>query len=264
MLRALYTAATGSQAQQFNIDVVANNVANVNTAGYKKSRAEFEDLLSQTYRPAGTVGDQGTTSPVGVQVGLGVRVSATQKIFLPGSIAQTGNPLDLALQGDGFFQVQLDSGEIGYTRDGTFKRDANGTLVTSDGYPVQPNITIPADTTEISIGLNGMVSVRQAGSPAVLNQVGQIQLARFANPAGLESIGRNLFQVTPASGDPTTGTAGQGDFSGTTITQGFIEGSNVQIVEELINLITAQRAFEANSKVIQASDEILQMSNNTV
>jgi flagellar basal-body rod protein FlgG len=263
MLRALYTAATGSQSQQFNIDIIANNVANVNTTGYKKARAEFEDLLSQTYSAAGSIGAQGTTDPVGIQVGLGVQVSATQRIFLPGSIQQTGNPLDMAIQGDGFFQVQTDSGLLAYTRDGGFKRDANGTLVTSDGYPVQPNITIPSDATEIVIGINGTVSVRQSGSNT-LNQVGQLQLARFSNPAGLESIGRNLFQETPASGSPVQGTAGQGDFAKTTINQGFVEGSNVQIVEELINLITAQRAFEANSKVIQASDELLKTANNTV
>lgn len=263
MLRALYTAATGSQTQQFNIDVIANNVANVNTTGYKKARAEFQDLLSQTYQAAGAINDQGTTDPVGIQVGLGVQVSATQRVFLPGSISQTGNPLDLAIQGDGFFTVLTDSGENAYTRDGNFKKDANGTLVTSDGYPVQPNVTIPADATDISIGLNGAVFVRQAGS-ATLTQVGQLQLARFSNPAGLESIGRNLFQETPASGTAVQGTAGQGEFSKTTITQGFLEGSNVQIVEELINLITAQRAFEANSNVIKAADEILQTSNNTV
>ncbi len=263
MLRALYTAATGSQTQQFNIDVIANNVANVNTTGYKKSRAEFQDLLSQTYQSPGTIGDQGTTDPVGIQVGLGVIVSATQRVFLPGSLAQTGNPLDMAIQGDGFFQVLTDSGQIAYTRDGTFKRDANGTLVTSDGLPLQPNITIPNDATEIIISKNGQVSVRQAGSQD-LNPVGQIQLVRFANPAGLESIGRNLYQETPASGQPIQGTAGQGEFAKTTIDQGFVEGSNVQVVEELINLISAQRAFEANSKVIKAADEILQISNNTV
>ena len=263
MLRALYTAASGSKSQQFNIDVIANNVANVNTTGYKKSRAEFQDLLSQTYSAPGTIGDQGTTDPVGVQVGLGVAVSATQRVFLPGSLAQTGNPLDLAIQGDGFFQVTTDNGDVAYTRDGTFKRDANGTMVTSDGYPVQPTISIPQDATEIVISINGTVSVRQAGSPT-LTQVGQLQLARFSNPVGLESIGRNLYSETPASGTATVGTAGQGDLGKTTISQGFLEGSNVQVVEELINLITAQRAFEANSKVIKASDEILQMSNNTV
>ena len=263
MLRALYTAATGSQSQQFNIDVIANNVANVNTTGYKKSRAEFQDLLSQTYSAPGAIGDQGTTDPVGVQVGLGVKVSATQRVFLPGSIVQTGNPLDLAIQGEGFFQVQTDSGEVAYTRDGTFKRDANGTVVTSDGLPLQPGITIPNDTTEIIVGQNGTVSIRQAGS-AQLNQVGQLQLVRFANPAGMESTGRNLFSATPASGDPIQVTAGQGDFAKTTINQGFLENSNVQIVEELINLITAQRAFEANSNVIKASNEVLQITNNTI
>lgn len=263
MLRSLYTAATGSQTQQFNIDIIANNVANVNTTGYKKARAEFQDLISQTYRAAGSIGDQGTIDPVGIQVGLGTKVSATQRVFLPGSIMQTGNPLDMAIQGEGFFQVLLDSGEVAYSRDGNFKHDANGTVVTSDGYPLQPNITVPNDTTEIVIGLNGTVSVRQAGQTD-LTQVGQIQLARFSNPAGLESIGRNLFQLTPASGPAIQGTAGQGEFAKTTINQGFLEGSNVQIVEELINLITAQRAFEANSKVIQASDEVLKVSNNTV
>lgn len=263
MLRALYTAATGAESQQFNMDVVANNIANVNTTGFKKVRAEFQDLLSQTYSSPGSVSAQGTTDPVGVQVGMGTVVSATQRVFLPGSTIQTGNSLDLAIQGDGFFQVQLDSGEIGYTRDGTFKRDASGQMVTSDGYILQPAITIPSDTSEILINLNGVVSVRQAGSSDV-NQVGQIQMARFANPAGLEAIGRNLFVETPASGTPSQGTAGQSEFARTTINQGFLENSNVQIVEELINLITAQRAFEANSNVMKSADQILQSVNNIV
>lgn len=263
MMRALYTAATGAQAQQFNIDVIANNVANVNTSGYKKVRAEFQDLLSQTFQAAGALTAQGTYDPVGVQVGLGVGVSATQRIQLAGSVVQTGNPLDLAIQGDGFFQILQPSGQIAYARDGTFKRDANGQLVTSDGYLLQPNIAVPNDATEIIVALDGTVFVRQSGSQQ-LNQVGQIQMVKFANPAGLESIGRNLFVNTPGSGDPVQGTAGQGEFGSTTINQGFLENSNVQIVEELISLISAQRAFEANSNVMQASDEILSNVNNVV
>lgn len=263
MLRALYTAASGAESQQFNIDVISNNVANVNTTGYKKVRAEFQDLLSQTLSVAGAQGDQGTIDPTAVQVGLGVKVAATQRVFSAGSMVQTGNPLDVTLQGDGFFQVTLDNGEIGYTRDGGFKRDANGQLVTTDGYPVQPAITIPQDTTEIVIGINGAISVRQAGS-SDLQQVGQLQLARFSNPAGLDSVGRNIYMQTAASGNAVQGTAGQGDFGRSTVNQGFLENSNVQIVEELINLITAQRAFEANSKVMKAGDEMLQTVNNIV
>lgn len=263
MLRALYTAATGAMTQQFHIDVTANNVSNVNTTGFKKVRAEFQDLISQTFNAPGSIGEQGTTDPVGVQVGLGTVVSATQRVFLPGSVVQTGNPLDLAIQGEGFFQVQLDNGDIAYTKDGTWKRDANGQVVTSDGYPMTPNITIPSDTTEIVVALNGTVSVRQAGS-VNLNQVGQIQLTRFANPTGLESIGRNLFIETPGSGTPIQGIAGQGEFAKTTINQGYLENSNVQIVEELINLIAAQRAFEANTNVMRAGNEILGAVNNIV
>lgn len=263
MLRALYTAATGAQSQQFNIDVIANNVSNVNTTGYKKTRAEFQDLLSQTLAAAGSQGAQGTIDPTGVQVGLGVKVAATQRVFATGSMQQTGNPLDMAIQGDGFFQVLMDNGETGYTRDGTFKRDANGQMVTSDGYPIQPAISIPQDATEVVIGVDGNISVRQAGNIQLQN-IGQVQLARFANPAGLESVGRNIFMETPASGVATQGVAGQGDFGRTSINQGFVENANVQIVEELINLITAQRAFEANSKVMRAGDEMLQAVNNIV
>lgn len=261
MLRAMFTAATGARSQQLNIDVISNNVANVNTAGYKKVRAEFQDLLSQTFRSPGVIGDQGTTLPVGIQVGLGVRTAATQRIFLPGSVYETGNPLDVAIEGDAFFKIQLDNGEFAYTRDGTFKRDANGQLVTSDGFVVQPAITIPSDTAEISISKNGTVSVRTSGQTQ-LSEVGQLQLVKFANPAGLVSIGHNLYQESPATGNPIEGTAGQGDFASVLISQGFIENSNVQIVEELINLIAAQRAFEANSNVIKTSDEVLQRVNN--
>lgn len=261
MLRALHTAATGARSQQLNIDVISNNVANVNTAGYKKVRAEFQDLISQNFRSPGTLGDQGTTLPVGIQVGLGVRTAATQRIFLPGSTYETGNPLDMSVEGDGFFQVQMDNGQFGYTRDGSFKRDANGQMVTADGYIVQPGVTIPSDAAEIAISKNGTVSVRNAGT-TTLSNLGQVTLTKFANPAGLVSIGHNLFQDTPASGDPIQGVAGQGDFASSIINQGFVEGSNVQIVEELINLISAQRAFEANSNVIKAADELLQKVNN--
>lgn len=263
MLRAMFTAATGARSQQLNIDVTANNVANVNTTGFKKARAEFQNLLSQTFRSPGVVGDQGTTLPSGIQVGLGVRTVATQNIFLPGSVVETGNPLDLSVEGDGFFKIQLDNGEFAYTRDGSFKRDANGQLVTSDGFIVQPSLTIPSNAAEISVAKNGTISVRIAGS-STLNQVGQLQMVKFANPAGMVSIGHNLFQDSPATGNAIEGVAGQGDFGSTMINQGFLESSNVQIVEELINLITAQRAFEANSNVIKASNEVLQKTNNIV
>jgi len=257
----MYTAATGARSQQLNIDVIANNVANVNTTAYKKARAEFQDLLSQTFRSPGTVGDQGTTLPVGIQVGMGVRTAATQRIFTPGSIQETGNPLDVAIDGEGFFKVQLDNGDFAYTRDGNLKRDANGQVVTSDGYIIQPAITIPADASEIAIAKNGTISVKQAGA-TTLSEVGQLTMVKFSNPAGLLSMGHNLYQQSPASGDPVEGVAGQGDFGATMVTQGFTESSNVQIVEEMINMISAQRAFEANSNVIKSANEVLQKVNN--
>ncbi|MCS6266915.1 MAG: flagellar basal-body rod protein FlgG [Vampirovibrio sp.] len=262
MLRALYTAATGATTQQFHMDVIANNVANVNTVGYKKSRGEFQDLINQTLSSAGSLGTQGTRDPIGVQVGLGAKVSATQRDFITGPIMQTANPLDLAVQGEGFFQVQLDSGETAYTRDGSFKRDANGAIVTSDGYPLIPNLTIPQDTAEILINPAGTVSVKNGQGD--IQELGQIQIARFANTAGMEAMGKNLYLRTPASGDPIVGTAGQGEFGRTTVGQGFLENSNVQIVEELINLITAQRAFEANSNVMKAGDQMLTTVNRIV
>lgn len=261
MLRAMFTAATGALSQQLNIDVISNNIANVNTTAYKKVRAEFQDLLSQTLNSPGAASNQGTTIPVGIQVGLGVRPSATNQSFLQGSQVQTGNPLDISIDGDGFLKVQLDNGEIAYTRDGNLKSDANGQLVTSNGYVVQPAITIPSNATQIIVTKNGTISVRTAGSDA-LGQVGQLTLVKFANPAGLDRIGNNLYKQTPATGDPSEGLAGTGDLAATTIGQGFLESSNVQIVEELINLIQAQRAFEANSKVIRASDELLRNTTN--
>ncbi len=261
MLRALYTAASGAETQQLNIDVISNNVANVNTTGYKKVRAEFQDLISQNLQSPGVIGDQGTTMPVGIQVGLGVQTSATQRVFLPGSLHETGNSLDVAIEGEGFFQIQLDNGEYAYTRDGSFKRDANGQLVTSDGFIVQPAITIPNDAAEVTIANNGTIFVRTAGTTD-LTQVGQLTLIKFANPAGLVAMGHNLFKESPASGAPVQGVASQGDFASTLINQGFLEGANVQIVEELINLITAQRAFEANTNVIKTCDQVLQRVTN--
>jgi flagellar basal-body rod protein FlgG len=261
MLRSLSTAATGMLAQQTNIDVISNNLANVNTTGFKKSRAEFQDLLSQTIRAPGAQVAQGTYQPSGIQIGLGVKNSAVQRINTAGVMMQTDNPLNVAIQGEGYYQIQLDDGTLAYTRDGNFKMDANGQLVTSDGFQLQPQISIPEDATQVIITNGGKVTVQQPGS-AELTEVGTIELVRFANPSGLQSIGKNLLIETGASGTPIQGIANQEGFG--SIEQGFVEGSNVQVVEELINLITAQRAFEANSNVIRASDEALKTANRMV
>ena len=261
MLRSLSTAATGMIAQQVNIDVISNNLANVNTTGYKKNRAEFQDLLSQTIRAPGAQVAQGTYQPTGIQVGLGVKNSAIQRVNTQGVMQSTDNPLCVAIQGEGFFQIQMDDGTVAYTRDGSFKMDANGQLVTSDGYQLQPQISIPQDATSVSITSGGKVTVKQPGS-AEMTEIGTMELVRFPNPAGLLSLGKNLYQETSASGTPVQGTANQEGFG--SIEQGFLEGSNVQVVEEMINLITAQRAFEANSNVIRASDQALQTVNRMV
>lgn len=258
MLRALTTAATGMIAQQLNIDVIANNLANVNTTGYKRSNVEFQDLLSQTIKAPGAIGSQGTTQPVGIQVGLGTRTSATQKDFTEGVIKSTGGKLDIALEGDGFLQVQMDDGTTAYTRDGSLKMDATGQLVTSDGFIVQPQISIPANATEISITAEGKISITAAGTTGQ-QEIGQLQLAKFPNPAGLLSIGKNLYTETSASGNAQQGAANQGGYG--SIQQGFLEGSNVQVVEELINLIQAERAFESNSKIIKSADTLLRTVN---
>lgn len=258
MLRALTTAATGLMAQQVNIDVIANNMANANTTGYKKVRAEFQDLLSQTIKAPGAQIFQGTNQPVGIQIGLGTKTSATVRQFDAGALRQTGGELDIAIEGDGFFQVMMDDGTIAYTRDGSFKIDSNGQLTTSDGSIVQPQVTIPADAQEITITPDGRVSVRTAGQNTQ-TEISSLTLVKFANPAGLTAIGKNLYQETSASGAPIEGPPGQEGMG--TIQQGFLEGSNVQIIEEMINLIQAQRSFEANSKLITASDQILQMTN---
>ncbi len=258
MLRSLSTAATGMLAQQLNIDVISNNLANVNTSGYKKVRAEFQDLLSQTIKPAGAQIFQGTTQPVGIQIGLGTKPSATMKEFSEGVLKTTGGTFDLAIEGDGFFQVLLDDGSTAYTRDGSFKVDSNGQLTTSDGLIVQPQVAIPIDATEVAVTPDGRVSVLVAGEPAQ-TEIGALTLTKFPNPSGLSSIGKNLYTETSASGNPIESQPGQDGLG--SIQQGFLEGSNVHVVEELINLIQAERAFESNSKLISSSNNLLQILN---
>ena len=258
MLRALYISATGMEAQQLNIDIISNNLANVNTAGFKKSRGDFQDLLYQTVRMAGAPSGAGTQVPAGIQIGSGVRPATVQKIFTQGDFQNTQNALDLAIEGEGFYQILMPDGAIGYTRGGSFKKDSSGRMVTSDGYTMEPGITLPSDAINITISANGTVSVLQAGNPAPV-EVGTIQLARFSNPSGLNSVGRNLFLPTAASGEAQTG--GPGDAGFGTIAQGFLEASNVNIAEELVNMIIGQRAYEINSKAIQTADEMMRTAN---
>ena len=255
MIRSLWIAKTGLDAQQTQLDVISNNLANVSTNGFKRARAVFEDLLYQTIRQPGAQSSQQTQLPSGLQIGTGVRPVATEKIFTQGNMQQTSNPLDIAIQGAGFFQVLMPDGTTAYTRDGSFQTNNQGALVTSSGFAVQPAITIPANTTSVTVGRDGTVSVTQAGS-AANTQVGSLQLVNFINPAGLQSRGENLFLETAASGTPsanTPGTNGLGQLS-----QGYVETSNVNVVEELVNMIQTQRAYEINSKAITTSDQMLQ------
>jgi flagellar basal-body rod protein FlgG len=247
------------QAQELNIDVISNNLANVNTSGFKKSRAEFQDLLYESLRPAGAASSADTTIPTGVQLGHGARPSAVQKMFSQGDFQNTENELDWAIEGDGFFQIELPNGETSYSRCGEFKLDADGRIVNADGFLLVPQLTVPTDTVSITVGMDGTVSIIQADDP-VPSEIGTIQLARFVNPGGLRSLGRNLFVPTEGSGDEIVGTPGQDGFG--TIAQGFLEMSNVSVVDEMVNMITAQRAYETNSKVIQTADDMLQMANN--
>ncbi|HTZ18883.1 MAG TPA: flagellar basal-body rod protein FlgG [Dissulfurispiraceae bacterium] len=258
MIRALFSAASGMSAQQMNVDVISNNIANVNTVGFKRSRPDFQDLVYQTMSTAGASSSQSTVIPTGMQLGLGVKPVAIQKLHSQGDFQSTGNSLDMVIEGDGFFQVTLPDGTINYTRSGAFKLDKDGKIVNSDGYPLEPSVTIPANTTSITVGTDGTVSVMQAGSTSAV-QVGTIEIANFMNPGGLQANGKNLFVNTDASGDATTGAPGI-DGRGT-IQQGFLEMSNVNIVEELANLIIAQRAFEMNSKAVQTADQMLQNIN---
>ena len=259
MINALWSAATGMNTQQTNIDVTSNNLANVNTTGFKKSRVNFQDLMYQNIKQAGTPNAQGSQIPTGIEVGHGTKVAATQKMFTPGSLQATDNPLDISIEGDGFLQVMRPDGTIAYTRDGALKQDSQGRVVTSDGYPIQPQINIPQDATKISITSDGTVSVQVAGGNQP-QQIGQIELARFSNPAGLQSNGRNLYEPTVASGEPVVGAPGAQGFG--TVAQGFLEKSNVKVVEEMVGMISAQRAYEINSKAIKAADDMLQTASN--
>jgi flagellar basal-body rod protein FlgG len=260
MIRALYSAASGMTAQQTNVDNIAHNLANANTTGFKTRRAQFQDLLYQTVVQPGAAAGQQTVVPTGLQLGLGTRASSNEIIFTQGSFSQTNNPLDVVIQGRGFFQVRLPSGELAYTRAGSFHLDRDGNLVTGDGNPIEPQITIPADAQQISIAQDGTVSYTQPGQTSA-QQAGQIQLANFPNPAGMNSLGGNLYAPTDASGDPTVGAPGGQEGLGT-VMQGYVEQSNVSVVEEFINLIVSQRAYEANSKVVQAADQMYQQANN--
>ena len=262
MIRALYSAASGMTAQQMNVDNIAHNLANANTSGYKQRRAQFQDLLYQTVVQPGAAAGQQTVVPTGLQLGLGTRTASNEIIFTQGDFSQTNNPLDLVIQGKGFFQVRRPSGELAYTRAGSFHLDRDGNIVTSTGDPLEPQITLPPDAQQITIGEDGTVSFTQPGQTAS-QQAGQVQLANFPNPAGLNSLGGNLYSPTDASGDPIVGNPGGQEGMGA-ILQGYIEQSNVSVVEEFINLIVAQRGYEANSKVVQAADNMYQQVNNLV
>ncbi len=257
---ALWIAKTGLDAQQTRMATVSNNLANVNTTGFKRSRAVFEDLIYQNLRQVGGQTSQDTQLPSGLNIGTGVRTVATEKIFTQGNIVQTGNSLDVAVQGRGFLQILLPDGNIGYSRDGAFQMDAQGQIVTASGYVVQPGITIPENAQSVTIGADGTVSVTLAGTPTP-TEVGALQLADFINPAGLQPIGENLFIESAASGSPQAGAPGDNGLG--TLIQGSVESSNVNVVEELVNMIETQRAYEMNSKAISTTDQMLQyVSNN--
>jgi len=259
MQRSLFIAATGMEAQRLSIDVISNNLANVNTTGFKKSRADFQELIYQGIREAGASSAEGVELPTGIQVGLGVQPAAVQKMFQQGDFVSTGNNLDLVIEGQGFFQIVKPDGEIAYTRSGALKLNSEGNIVNSDGYALEPAITIPPNALQITITPDGTVSVMEAGSPAP-TQVGQIELAQFINPGGLNALGKNLFSPTASSGEATTGNPGADGLGN--INQGFLELSNVNVVEEMVNMIVSQRAYELNSKVVQTSDEMLATANN--
>lgn len=259
MIKALNTAATGMQAQQTNMDVISNNLANVNTVGFKKSRAEFEELMYQTIKEPGAATGLNSISPTGVQVGLGVKTSAIQKNFEEGVPQVTNRPLDMQISGEGFFALQLPNGQVGYTRDGSFRKDANGRLTDKNGNALLPEITIPPNVSGISVSPDGKIEVRVSGTNEI-QSIGQVELTNFINPIGLRALGGNIYLPSNASGAPVQGPAGVGGLGN--IEQGQLESSNVNIVDEMVNMITAQRAYETNSKSVQAADQMLQAINN--
>lgn len=260
MLRAVHTAATGMEAMQTNLDNVANNLANVNTTSYKKSTAEFQDLFYQTVRAPGTAVSADTTTPTGVQVGVGVKTASVHKEFSQGASKPTNNPMDMLINGDGFFAMQKENGEIVYSRDGAFKIDAQGRMMNSQGHLLQPPITIPPNTAGVSISPTGVVTARD--NEGRNNQIGQIEIVNFVNPSGLAALGGNQYQATDASGAPIQGAPGTNGLG--VLEQGHLEASNVNVVNEMVNMIQAQRAYEMNSKVMQAADQMLQVSNNVL
>ncbi len=261
MITALFSGATGMEAMETKINVIANNLANVNTTGFKRTRANFQDLLYHNRRAVGSAASNDTEVPTGIQVGLGTRTASAEKVYTIGDFENTGNELDLAIEGDGFFQVELPNGETAYTRDGGFKKDSEGRLVTADGNPVIPEIVIPENATDVAIGKGGTVTAYLDGE-AGGTELGVMELARFGNPSGLKSMGSNFLLESDASGDPVLGEPGAEGLG--TIAQGFLENSNVSIMKEMISLIAGQRAYEVNSKAVKAADEILQQTNQLV
>jgi flagellar basal-body rod protein FlgG len=259
MLRALYSAASGMRAQELNVDNIANNLANANTVGFKTRRAQFQDLMYQTVLQPGAAAGQQTIVPAGLQLGLGTRPSSNEIVFTQGAFSETDNPMDVVIQGNGFFQILLPSGELAYTRSGQFQLNKDGSMVTATGNLLQPQITIPPDAQQVTIAADGTVSYSLPNQTAA-QQAGQLQLANFQNPAGLNSLGSGLYQPTDASGDPTVGAPGGPEGMGSLL-QGYVEQSNVSIVDEFINLIQAQRGYEANSKVVTAADNMYQQVN---
>lgn len=259
MIRCMMTAATGMEAQQLYMDTISNNLSNVNTTAFKRSKVEFQDLMYQTLREPGVRNFEGSMAPSGIETGLGVKPSATQKIFEQGQLNRTENELDWAVQGEGLYQIMLPDGMLAYTRDGAFKRSSDGTIVTSSGFMLYPQVTIPEQSSELTVSADGHVSVKLPGE-ATSTDIGQVELVRFVNPSGLKSLGGNLFTQSDASGDPVVSTPGE-EGAGTII-QKYTESSNVQIVEEMVNMISAQRAFEIISKSIQVSEEMMQVANN--